>query len=78
MAIIENKKIKPILELVYWFIILFISGFLFTYHTPRNRDHSHDAISNKIGMSIFVAVFYALTIWSLNGLFRIISKKLFD
>ncbi|MCW3121171.1 MAG: hypothetical protein JWQ38_663 [Flavipsychrobacter sp.] len=73
-----NRKAKPFVELIYWFIIFFSTFLLFTYHKSHYRDRSGDAIGQRIAMSVFVGVFYALIVWGLNGLFRVISKKLFD
>jgi hypothetical protein len=79
MAIIKNNESKQFVELLYWIIIFSTSSFLFTFHKTRPPiDFDQAGLGHRISLAIFAGVFYALIIWSLSGLLKVIMRKLYD
>ena len=79
MSIFKNTEPKQFAELLYWIIIFSVTAFLFTYHkTPPPIDFDEAGMGQRISLSIFEGVFYALIIWALNGLQKVIMRKLYD
>jgi len=78
MAVLKNKAAQPYIEVLYWFTIFSLLGFLMSFHKNYPPvDHEHMAMSHRISVSIFMGILFAFFIWLFNGLLRLILGKLF-
>ncbi len=80
MAVFKNKEAKPLVEILYWFIIFFTFGFLMTFHKRHAPpiDYELMTMGKRISYSIVTGIFTAFFLWLLNSLLRLILRKLFD
>jgi hypothetical protein len=73
-----NKKAKPFVELLYWFIVFFLLGFTTTFHNGRFIDYEHMTMGTRVTTALSTAIFGAIVTLLLALGLKEITAKLFD
>lgn len=73
-----NKKAKPFVELLYWFIVCFLLGFLAAFHNRRFIDYEHMTMGTRITTVLSTATVAAISTWLLTLGLKEITAKWFD
>lgn len=73
-----NKKAKPVVELLYWFIVFFLLDFLGAFHNRRFVDYAHMTMGTRIATVLSTAITAAIVTWLLALGLKEITDKLFD
>ncbi|MBS1586082.1 MAG: hypothetical protein JSS82_11125 [Bacteroidetes bacterium] len=73
-----NKKARPFVELLYWFVVFFLLGFMTTFHNRRFVDYEHMTMGVRITTILSTAIFGAIFTWLLTLGLKEITAKLFE
>jgi len=73
-----NKKTKPFVELLYWFVVFFLLGFSFSFHNRHLIDYEHMTMGKRITTVLSTAVAGAIATWLLALGLREITARWFD
>lgn len=72
-----NKKTKPFVELLYWFVVFFLLGFSFSFHNRHLIDYEHMTMGKRISLNVGSGISGAFFIWLFGLLLKEITAKLF-
>lgn len=73
-----NKKARPFVELLYWFVVFFLLGFSGAFHNHRFIDYEHMTMGTRITTVLSTAVAGAIATWLLALGLREITARWFD